>query len=155
MPTWVERIRSLRVPQGQSLIWRLIALERGLLAQVLAFTGFLLAFRFIFAWSWSMSLAMLLSMFLHECGHACPRRMQRLARPASRVVVAWVAVMYGGTMVEEAPVAEIFTNPKHPYTRGLLRAIPTSEIEQGELRGIPGSPPTGCRFHPRCPPMRW
>jgi oligopeptide/dipeptide ABC transporter ATP-binding protein len=68
-----------------------------------------------------------------------------------------VAVMYGGTVVEEAPVAEIFTHPKHPYTRGLLRAIPTSEIEQGELRGIPGSPPsflkppTGCRFHPRCP----
>lgn len=68
-----------------------------------------------------------------------------------------VAVMYGGTVVEEAPVAELFTNPKHPYTRGLLSAIPTSEIAQGDLRGIPGSPPsflnppTGCRFHPRCP----
>jgi len=72
-------------------------------------------------------------------------------------VCSRVAVMYGGTVVEEAPVAELFTNPKHPYTRGLLQAIPTSEIEQGELRGIPGSPPsflnppTGCRFHPRCP----
>lgn len=68
-----------------------------------------------------------------------------------------VAVMYGGTVVEEGPIGEIFENPKHPYTRGLLAAIPSHEIEQGALQGIPGSPPsflnppTGCRFHPRCP----
>jgi oligopeptide/dipeptide ABC transporter ATP-binding protein len=68
-----------------------------------------------------------------------------------------VAVMYGGMVVEEGPVREIFDHPKHPYTRGLLNAIPTPDVEQGELKGIPGSPPsflnppTGCRFHPRCP----
>jgi peptide/nickel transport system ATP-binding protein len=68
-----------------------------------------------------------------------------------------VVVMYGGMVVEEGPIEAIFDNPKHPYTRGLLSAIPTHDIAQGELRGIPGSPPsflnspTGCRFHPRCP----
>ncbi|HVO69039.1 MAG TPA: oligopeptide/dipeptide ABC transporter ATP-binding protein, partial [Aggregatilineaceae bacterium] len=68
-----------------------------------------------------------------------------------------VAVMYGGVVVEEASIEELFRNPKHPYTRGLLKAIPTDDIEQGALHGIPGSPPsflnppTGCRFHPRCP----
>ncbi len=68
-----------------------------------------------------------------------------------------VAVMYGGSVVEEAPIEEIFNNPNHPYTRGLLQAIPTKDIEQGELAGIRGSPPdflhppSGCRFHPRCP----
>ncbi len=68
-----------------------------------------------------------------------------------------VAVMYGGVVVEEGPVEAIFQNPKHPYTQGLLKAIPTREIEQGRLEGIPGAPPsflrppTGCRFHPRCP----
>lgn len=68
-----------------------------------------------------------------------------------------VAVMYGGVVVEEGPVSAIFDNPKHPYTKGLLSAIPNHDIEQGHLRGIPGSPPsflnppTGCRFHPRCP----
>jgi oligopeptide/dipeptide ABC transporter ATP-binding protein len=65
--------------------------------------------------------------------------------------------MYGGVVVEEAPIEELFHHPKHPYTRNLLSAIPTEEIEQGDLRGIPGTPPnflkppTGCRFHPRCP----
>ena len=68
-----------------------------------------------------------------------------------------VVVMYGGVVVEEAPIEELFRNPKHPYTRGLLKAIPTDDVEQGELHGISGSPPsflnppTGCRFHPRCP----
>ena len=68
-----------------------------------------------------------------------------------------VAVMYGGVIVEQAPIEELFSNPKHPYTRGLLNAIPTDNTEQGQLQGIPGTPPsflhppTGCRFHPRCP----
>jgi len=68
-----------------------------------------------------------------------------------------VAVMYGGVVVEEGSVEEIFDNPKHPYTRGLLKAIPTHHAARQELQGIPGSPPsflappTGCRFHPRCP----
>ena len=68
-----------------------------------------------------------------------------------------VAVMYGGVVVEQGPIEDIFRNARHPYTRGLLNAIPTDEIAQGDLRGIPGTPPsfltppTGCRFHPRCP----
>jgi peptide/nickel transport system ATP-binding protein len=68
-----------------------------------------------------------------------------------------VAVMYAGVVVEQAPIEKLFANPQHPYTRGLLRAIPTDDVDQGDLRGIPGmppsflNPPTGCRFHPRCP----
>jgi peptide/nickel transport system ATP-binding protein len=65
-----------------------------------------------------------------------------------------VAVMYAGTIVETAPVAELFGNPRHPYTQGLLAALPgTSD----SLAPIPGrvpdllNPPSGCRFHPRCP----
>ena len=64
-----------------------------------------------------------------------------------------VAVMYAGTIVETAPVAELFGNPRHPYTQGLLAALPgTSDT----LAPIPGrvpdllNPPSGCRFHPRC-----
>ncbi len=65
-----------------------------------------------------------------------------------------VAVMYAGTIVETAPVEELFSDPKHPYTQGLLAALPgASEM----LAPIPGrvpdllNPPSGCRFHPRCP----
>jgi peptide/nickel transport system ATP-binding protein len=67
-----------------------------------------------------------------------------------------VAVMYSGRVIEQAPVRELFGNPKHPYTRGLLNAVPTKHVERGALSGIPGSipnlihPPGGCRFHPRC-----
>jgi peptide/nickel transport system ATP-binding protein len=71
-----------------------------------------------------------------------------------------VAVMYLGQIVEEAPREELFTNPRHPYTRVLLAASLTEEEKAGDadlvtrLRGEPPSPidpPTGCRFHPRCP----
>jgi oligopeptide/dipeptide ABC transporter ATP-binding protein len=67
-----------------------------------------------------------------------------------------VAVMYAGRVIEQAPVRELFRDPKHPYTRGLLKAVPTRHTERGALMGIDGSipnlvnPPTGCRFHPRC-----
>lgn len=67
-----------------------------------------------------------------------------------------VAVMYAGVVVECADVISIFQAPKHPYTVGLLRAIPTSRTERGAIKEIPGSipnfiyPPPGCRFHPRC-----
>jgi Zn-dependent protease len=64
------RLRRVLMPEGQSLVWRLVALQRGLPRQVIAMIGFLLAFRFLFNWSWSMTVAMLISMFLHECGHA-------------------------------------------------------------------------------------
>lgn len=68
-----------------------------------------------------------------------------------------VAVMYAGRVIEQAPVRELFKNPQHPYTRGLLNAVPTRHTERGSLQGIPGlipnlnDPPPGCRFHPRCP----
>ncbi len=68
-----------------------------------------------------------------------------------------VCVMYGGVIVEDAPVREIFKDPKHPYTKGLLRAIPSHAQKKESLDTIPGSvpnliyPPGGCRFHPRCP----
>ncbi len=68
-----------------------------------------------------------------------------------------VAVLYAGNLVEEAPVYELFRNPQHPYTMGLLRAVPNPLTEISKLEAIPGTvpnlikPPPGCRFHPRCP----
>jgi oligopeptide/dipeptide ABC transporter ATP-binding protein len=71
-----------------------------------------------------------------------------------------VAVMYAGKIVEEAPVNELFKDPRHPYTRGLLGSVPVigRKAQTGRrLHEIPGmvpSPlemPSGCRFHPRCP----
>ena len=67
-----------------------------------------------------------------------------------------IAVMYAGSIVEQAPVDEIFTNPKHPYTQGLWGAIPLIDQEKETLCVIPGNvpdlsqPPAGCKFHPRC-----
>ena len=67
-----------------------------------------------------------------------------------------VSVMYAGKIVETAPVARLFAEPAHPYTRGLLQAIPLLDEERDSLRVIPGivprlvEPPGGCRFHPRC-----
>ncbi|GIO05467.1 ABC transporter ATP-binding protein [Brevibacillus reuszeri] len=69
-----------------------------------------------------------------------------------------IVVMYGGTIVEQGTTKEIFYEPKHPYTWGLLRSIPQfSEGEKKKLISIPGSPPdllrppAGCAFTARCP----
>ena len=67
-----------------------------------------------------------------------------------------VLVMYAGRIVEEAPVARLFDNPLHPYTRGLLECVPSLEHDHERLVAIPGSlpdparRPTGCRYAPRC-----
>ena len=77
-----------------------------------------------------------------------------IAEMASRVVV-----MYAGKVVEEAPVKELFKDPRHPYTQGLLGSIPVigRKAQTGRrLQEIPGivprplETPIGCRFHPRC-----
>ncbi|EMA40116.1 ABC transporter ATP-binding protein [Halococcus hamelinensis] len=66
-------------------------------------------------------------------------------------------VMYAGEVVETAPVGEVFANPKHPYTEGLLESIPGRNVGEERLRTIegdvptPNEPPTYCRFAPRCP----
>ncbi|MFN2141600.1 MAG: ABC transporter ATP-binding protein [Candidatus Promineifilaceae bacterium] len=68
-----------------------------------------------------------------------------------------VLVMYGGVTAEYADVDTIFNDPRHPYTRELLRAFPDITRPEERLTGIPGSPPRltdlppGCRFAPRCP----
>jgi peptide/nickel transport system ATP-binding protein len=77
-----------------------------------------------------------------------------VAETAQRVVV-----MYAGKVAEEAPVRELFGNPRHPYTQGLIRSIPridTAAMHKVRLEAIPGTvprlvdPPEGCRFAPRC-----
>lgn len=66
-----------------------------------------------------------------------------------------VIVMYAGNIIEDASTIDLFKHPAHPYTEGLLAAIP--KLEQEHLAIIPGTvpnliyPPDGCRFHPRCP----
>jgi oligopeptide/dipeptide ABC transporter ATP-binding protein len=69
-----------------------------------------------------------------------------------------VLVMYAGEIVEQGPVEQIFENPQHPYTWSLLKSIPRVDALRHErLRSIEGiapdllRPPSGCRFHPRCP----
>lgn len=67
-----------------------------------------------------------------------------------------VAVMYGGRIVEHLPTDDLFTRGNHPYTNGLLAAMPSLESEQTSLKAIPGQVPTagtvfkGCSFAPRC-----
>ena len=77
-----------------------------------------------------------------------------VAETAQRVVV-----MYAGKVVEEAPVEELFGDPRHPYTQGLIRSIPRIDLDaehKTRLEAIGGSvpilinPPPGCRFAPRC-----
>jgi peptide/nickel transport system ATP-binding protein len=68
-----------------------------------------------------------------------------------------IAIMYAGEIVETAPSAQLHKNPQHPYTRGLMESFPPLTGPLQRLVGIPGSPPdladppSGCRFHPRCP----
>ncbi len=81
-----------------------------------------------------------------------------VAETAQRVIV-----MYAGKVVEEAPVAELFAHPRHPYTQGLIRSIPridtaaTHKVRLEAIRGVVPrliAPPPGCRFAPRCKHVR-
>jgi oligopeptide/dipeptide ABC transporter ATP-binding protein len=68
-----------------------------------------------------------------------------------------VAVMYAAKMAEVGSARDVFADPKHPYTQGLLRSVPNIKLNSGDLYkmgGLPPSllhPPGGCHFHPRCP----
>lgn len=69
-----------------------------------------------------------------------------------------IAVMYAGRLEEIGSIYDVFDSPLHPYTQGLLSAVPSIKIEDGEtlykMAGEPPNlthPPEGCRFHPRCP----
>ena len=73
----------------------------------------------------------------------------------------FVNVMYAGEIVERGPVAEVLANPRHPYTQGLLAAVPRLDApKDAPLADIPGTVPppwdwpSGCAFHPRCPSAR-
>jgi peptide/nickel transport system ATP-binding protein len=71
-------------------------------------------------------------------------------------VADFVAVMYLGRIVEYAACADLFRNPRHPYTRSLLKSVPQVDVEQELIRltgevPSPMNPPRGCHFHPRCP----
>ena len=72
-----------------------------------------------------------------------------------REMADWVYVMYAGNIIEGGPKEELFREPLHPYTRGLMRAVPKL-TGGGIAEGVPGripdylDPPSGCRFHPRC-----
>jgi peptide/nickel transport system ATP-binding protein len=67
-----------------------------------------------------------------------------------------VATMYAGRIVETGGVRDIFYHPRHPYTLGLIKAVPPIVGDLPDLESIPGGPPslanlpTGCTFHPRC-----
>jgi oligopeptide/dipeptide ABC transporter ATP-binding protein len=75
-------------------------------------------------------------------------------------IASLVYVMYAGRIVESGPVACVLRDPRHPYSRGLLDAVPRLEGKGKRMRGIEGTVPhparlpPGCKFSPRCPRAR-
>jgi len=71
-----------------------------------------------------------------------------------------VAIMYAGNVVETGPVAEVFSSPQHPYTKGLLDSVPVHAVRGEDLKSIGGTPPdlhsipSGCVYQARCPLAR-
>ncbi len=102
--------------------------------------------------------ARILDLLMELCEH---NRMALLIITHDLGIVAEIAdrvgVMYAGSLVEQAPVYELYEDPIHPYTRLLMRALPRLGKGQGRLETIPGAVPdlialpAGCAFHPRCP----
>jgi len=96
----------------------------------------------------------LLAQLCHESGTSLMFVTHDL--PVVAQVCHKVAVMYAGRIVERGTVQDVFTRPMHPYTLGLLRSAPDVDHPGQSLEPIPGSPPSltsppsGCRFHPRC-----
>ncbi|MBQ5357264.1 MAG: ABC transporter ATP-binding protein [Oscillospiraceae bacterium] len=68
-----------------------------------------------------------------------------------------IIVLYSGRKVEEGSIEQIFAKPQHPYTIGLMNAVPNVDLDEFDIQPIPGTFPNitedigGCRFHPRCP----
>lgn len=68
-----------------------------------------------------------------------------------------IAIMYAGTIVEEAPAQQLYESPDHPYTKALMNAFPPLGAARARMEGLPGTPPdmrslpAGCAFAPRCP----
>lgn len=68
-----------------------------------------------------------------------------------------IAIMYAGQIVELGNIVDVYVNPLHPYTKALLSSVPSIRERRRKLKSIPGvppnllNPPSGCRFHPRCP----
>jgi oligopeptide/dipeptide ABC transporter ATP-binding protein len=97
----------------------------------------------------------LLTQLCHESGTSLVFVTHDL--PVVAQVCHKVAVMYAGRIVERGTVAEVFRSPRHPYTLGLLRSAPDVDQPDHSLVPIPGAPPSlitppsDCRFHPRCP----
>jgi peptide/nickel transport system ATP-binding protein len=76
----------------------------------------------------------------------------------ARFVCDSIAILYLGQVVEQGPARAVYAEPRHPYTKALLAAVPQSDPSKRSKKEIPGgeipdaaSPPAHCRFHPRCP----
>ncbi|MDX2163458.1 MAG: M50 family metallopeptidase [bacterium] len=121
--TFWQKLRRVNFLDGQTLIWRMIDLQRGTLVQIGAFFAFLLTFRFLFNWSWGMSLAMLISMFLHELGHAFVFRLADI-----KIVILYLFPL-GAVAAPRDPEQNALSDTRHWNTISwLLQAGPAVNV---------------------------